>query len=530
MSRFLAIEVDHHRLFVAAGTARSHSAKIENVLAWTESVPPLTPATAVTFGEQLKERLQEAGITPAPILLGIGRERVILKELRYPPVPPAEEPNIVRFQALKEVTEAAGEVVFDFVPHTSQPAATERRSTAVVVSRDLVRAAQELAATLGVKLLGVTPVSFVAGDIVDQARHAGVLPAELADRVIGLLTLDPHGGEFTIVQHHDVLFARSIAAPVVGSEKTLIAEIKRNLAVFAAQHPGSPVSALLVPERAGAGYSGILDGVLSVPVWNFDPLASVATDSPATWTGRFAGPLGLLAARASHANLPINFVEPRQPKPEADPFKRQLIFAGAVASLLLCAGIGFGWMEVSAASRKLQSLQIAKMDLEAEKDQLESAAKRVKFVEDWERRSPIWLDELYDLADRFEQLETTRVLSMTASTLQPDKAGKRPASGRLEIKLGTRDPEAVSDLVTAINRDNTAKDKHYVSIQKTTGGLASGNTPYNQLFTVTILVNRREPEKYTRTRDVPLPVGDRATDSPREDTPPPRSGNPFARP
>ncbi|MCZ2340972.1 MAG: hypothetical protein LC104_04150 [Bacteroidales bacterium] len=507
MSRFLAITVDHHRLFVVAGTARSHSVKIEKTLAWMEDVPPLTPATAATLGAQLKERLQAAGISPAPILLGIGRERVILKELRYPPVPPAEEPNIVRFQALKEVTEAAGEVVFDFVPHTTQATATERRSTAVVVSRDLVQAAQELAATLGVKLLGITPVAFVAGFLVDRARQAGILPTETTNAVpgtVGLLMLDAHGGEFILVHNHDVLLARSIAAPVVASEKALIAEIKRNLAVFAVQHPRSPVSALLLTAGWDRGYSDALAEALSVPVFDYDPLTSGETGLPSTLHGALAGPLGLLAARADSATLPINFVEPRQPKPEKDPFQRQLLFAAIVAFLLLFTGIGFGWMEVSAASRKLQSLQIAKLDLEAEKAQLESEAKRVRFVEDWEQRSPIWLDELYDLADRFERLETTRILSMTAATLQPDKAGKRPASGRLEIKLGTRDPEAVSDLVTAINRDNTTKDKHYVSVQKTTGGLASGNTPFNQLFTITILVNRREPEKYTRKLEVPL--------------------------
>lgn len=535
MSRFLAITVDHAGLFVAAGTARSGVVKLEHALAWTEGVPPFTPATAAQLGEQLKERLKVAGIAPAPILLGIGRDRVILKELRYPPVPPTEEPNIVRFQALKEVTEAAGEVVFDFVPHTLPPTATERRSTAVVVSRDLVKAAQELATALGVKLHAITPVSFVAGFIVERARQAGALPpAENPVAAVGLLTVDSRGGEFTIIRGQDVLFTRSLPAPVMASEKTLTAEIRRTLAVFSAQHPDSPVTGVLIPEQVGTGYSGSLDGILPVPVHDYDPLTGVETDVAAALHGRFAGPLGLLTARAGVATLPINFVEPRQPKPEADPFKRQLIFAAVAAALLLVAGVGFGMMEVNAASRKLQSLQITKLDLEGEKAQLESDAKRVKFVEEWEQRSPVWLDELYDLADRFERLDDTRVMSMTASTFQPDKAGKRPASGKLEIKLGTRDPEAVTDLVTAINRDNTTKDKHYVSIQKTTGGLASGGTTFNQLFTITILVNRREPEKYTRTLDVklppPAPPSARTEADTESDEPvPARSANPFVR-
>src|SRR5438445_13636480 len=88
---------------------------IQRAAAWKEERSP-NPAEAEALGRLLRERLKDTGIPPAPVLVCIGRDRVILKEISYTSVPAYEEPAVVQFQVSKELGDAPGEVVIDYKP------------------------------------------------------------------------------------------------------------------------------------------------------------------------------------------------------------------------------------------------------------------------------------------------------------------------------------------------------------------------------------------------------------------------------
>ena len=120
MSRFLALDGDQPQLQIATATVRNGKVRLERaaVLAIDQ---PVNLANAEAIGKHLREQLKEAGIKPAPVLACVGRDRVILKEVRYPDVPAHEEPAVVRFQAVKELTEAADDVAIDYAPLGATP-------------------------------------------------------------------------------------------------------------------------------------------------------------------------------------------------------------------------------------------------------------------------------------------------------------------------------------------------------------------------------------------------------------------------
>lgn len=490
MSRYLAIDLDPAGLYVVAGTARGGAIKVEQALAWTadaDGPPQLTADTARVIGERLRDRLKAAGIAPGPTVVAVGRDKVILKEVRHPKVAPAEEPALVRFQALKEITEAADDVVLDYAPLVNGVPEGEQRSLVVVLRKDVFASIQAMCAAAGLKLAGVSPRPFAIAAGLARALAAGTTPApgDPTDAV-AILTTGPGGGEFAVVREGHVSFTRAVPGPVLANEAMLTSEIRRNLAVYAGQTPGHPVRAVYVAEAGMGGWANRLRTSVGVPVHAYDPLDGAAAEVPANSRGRFAGAAGLLAGRAADA-LPINFAAPRQPKAEADP-KRRLVMLGALALLVLVGGGGFlAWTMLQAADDRLANLEAKKQHFQKEIAGKEAVGKQLDALQQWQSREVVWVDELFDMTDRFPS-DGLVLTQLTATPIPPDKTGRQIAQARLELKLMARNSEAVDALVTAIEQDSSGR-KYYTDTQKLT---------QQDVFTVTTRVHRRTPAEYTR--------------------------------
>ncbi|MFO0825809.1 MAG: hypothetical protein U0792_22265 [Gemmataceae bacterium] len=458
MSKFIAIDLDAQGLFVVSGTARGGNVRIEQALAWagTEAEggpPPLTLDTARRIGEQLRDRLRAAGIAPAPVVVGVPRERVVLKELRYPAVPLPEEPNIVRFQALKELSDAPEDVVLDYVPLAGDTPGEERRSMAVAIRKDLFRAIQQICEAANLRLASVTPRPYAIAAGVGRAIVAGIVdaPESKADAVAALAT-GPGGGEFTVIRNGEVVFTRAIAGPVLASETMLLAEVRRNLTMYAGSNPSHPLQALYIPE-ADNRWTRRLRPALGIHVHAYDPLAGAVPELEAEVRGRFAGSAGLLAGRAI-GDPPINFAEPRQPNARGQP--RQEVDArrrpgGGRAAL----GWRHSWLpRLGLLQTKRWHWRPGDVTMEAAVATLEVEGKRLAAVEGWKARRVVWLDELYDMADRFPVAGGFHATSFTGKALPPDpKTGKQDNQAAVEVKVTAKNPAPVNEFVDKILAD-----------------------------------------------------------------------------
>ena len=88
------------------------------------------------------------------MLVAVGRDRLVLKEIRFPAVPLHEEPAIVRFQAVKEFSDS-DDAVIDYQASDAEPG--ERKALAVALKKSQLTAYQTLARAAGLKLGGVAP-------------------------------------------------------------------------------------------------------------------------------------------------------------------------------------------------------------------------------------------------------------------------------------------------------------------------------------------------------------------------------------
>lgn len=471
MPRYLSIDWDQNQLHVVAGLAGGGKVKFQRAVHWQEEKSP-NPAEAEALGRLLRERLTEAGIAAAPVLACVGRDRVILKDLRFPAVPIAEEAGVVRFQAVKELTDSPDDVVIDYVT-AGAPAGSEQQAQALIVRREILNTYQKICHAAGLKLAALTPRPFgVAAGLRKATAGAAADDADAADAVV---VIGDRWAEFAVLRGQTPLLSRTMA---VGPG--LAGEVRRNLTVYAGQAGRPPVRAVYV-AGAGAELRQRLNDVLEVPLHEFDPFAgTVGLDVPAGGRGGFAGAAGLLFARAE-PRLPINFVQPRQPKPPANPNNRRIAFAGVAAAVVVAGIVSCCWAVYAQAASHLRSVQEERDGLEQQLQEVRKDGKLYKALDDWDNVD--WLDELYDLTDRIPDVNALRITQLTAEPIT--RTAKAEYTARFILKgtfVGNEGHKALDQLVAAFRQD----------------GFYSPEAPkvVGDQFTLTVKVERRAPAEY----------------------------------
>jgi Tfp pilus assembly PilM family ATPase len=514
MPRFLAIDWDQNQLHVVAAEVRAGSVKVQRALVWAEERSP-NAADAEALGKHLRERLREAGITPAPVLVSVGRDRVILKDIRHPPVPEADEAALVRFQAVKELTEPPDEVIIDYTPVGDRSVPGERRALAVVVRRDIVATWRNICHAAGLRLEGVTPRPFgIAAAWRSVAGRTALTPAPAAaGDSVAVAVVGERWAEFAVTRGAALLLARTLT---VGPG--LAGEVRRNLALYAGQGGQQAVSGLYLAGAITPDLRERLGDMLpDVPLHPFDPFAGLELpDVQPISRGAFAGALGLLHARSERGGLPINFVQPRQPKPPADN-KRQLVLAGFAAFVLLFGGTAFaGYYLKQGREVELNAVIAEREEAEAETNQTKEGNKRLKALEEWD--TAVTLDELYDLTHRIADVNKLRVKDLTFEATGRQARSKFAAKMTIKVELvdarspeergaggfgpggggfgpgargpGRRGPDLEKAPLNAMLKE-FQREGYYTVESKLDGNEA----------TITVHIERRPPSKYTRAMD-----------------------------
>jgi len=140
-----------------AGTVRQGKIRLERAAVLNED-QPLTVASA----EAIASGCANSSRRPASPGPGTGLRRPRPRHPQgseTPAVSEVEEAGLIRFQAVKELTDAPGEVVIDYVAGTG-PVGVERRSLAVAVRKELLQAYQVMCDAAGLKLAALTPRPF----------------------------------------------------------------------------------------------------------------------------------------------------------------------------------------------------------------------------------------------------------------------------------------------------------------------------------------------------------------------------------
>lgn len=523
LARFLAIDADWPVVQVLAGQVKGGQVRLERWFQF-DAGSSLTTASADDIGRALRERLKEEKIAPAPLLAIVGRDRVVLKELRIPRVAEHEEPPLVRFQALKELAESGDDVVLDYVP--MGPSGTEGRKVQVVsIRKDLVKAYRRVADAAGLKLAALTPRPFALVADCRNAIRTGTVPApESEDSAFALLVRSERWGEFLIVRQGTIVLSRSLAGPALSSEAALLGEIRRNLVVYGNQNPDRPVRAIYLAEaETPGGLSERLQQALALPVYCYEPGVGIAV--PDGLAGAVAGLAGLFVLRMSGEDSP-NFVAPREPKAPADPAKRIFLLGSAVAAACFLAFVMYAVYQVRIRTQQVDLLAEDATRQEEMVKALDGDWKKIKALEEWSSTDVNWLDELYDLTARMKDTENVRLKSVTITPLD-DRSVQRKPTGRAETNAKqvayaftmtivglAKSERAVNALMAELVAESV-----YKVYAKTSKGIPPRLTAqgYEQEFTTRVEIPKRRLDQYTRTLPERSAGSTRRGRSPRDD-------------
>jgi hypothetical protein len=364
----------------------------------------LSAATAEALGKKLREFLKANNLPAAPVLACIGRDRVVLKEIAYPQVKPQEEAALVRFQASKDLADAADDVVLDYAVLTEPGSEGERRALAVILRRDILTGLQQLCRAAGLKLQGLVPRPFGMAGCLELARsRVDSLPRpESSQEIVAALLIGQRWAELDILQGSKLIFSRSL-----GIGASLPAEVRRNLAVLATQTQGNgqrlTARALyVIPNGTAAVSLRSLHDTLGLPVYDLDFLsAKEKALLPAEHRSALAAGMGLLQAWSQ--KVPVDLANAKQPVTVVDQGRRRKLVLLAGAAVLLIAAWVCGQTVLAAKRSEIADLESNKVEIDENFKRFEQDKTDLDAMKDWDRGAIPWIDELYDLAARFPQ-------------------------------------------------------------------------------------------------------------------------------
>lgn len=437
MARYLALDLDQRQVRIVAFGSSRGDARIDQALTYSFT-EDLTASSAETLGKGLRDHLKQQGVAPAPILACVGRDRLIFKEVRFPPVPAHEEPALVRFQASKELNEPPSEVVIDYLVISGSKDAGQRRAMAMVLRRDVLRALDGLARALGVKLVGVVPRPLaMSGALERVGEHK---PTQGAAAV---LNATDRWAELSILRNGVPWYSRALPAG-----PGLMQDVRRSLKLYAAQEGEEDLPQVLFlsgrhpPETLDAWRDAV-----GLTVHGLDPFRPADKDVPVAERGGYLGAAGL--AQIAGTPLPMNFVRPHEGGPAPGMKQKHWLMVGAAAGIAFLIMLLVGYIYVSSQRSELDALRADIKDMDDKVKKMSQDKPTVDNLREWEAGSLSWIDEFYDISAHFPHEEGMKINSLIASAI-PRKSPAERFTGRIKV-------EGVAPLAAPGKRDLVAE-------------------------------------------------------------------------
>lgn len=388
------------------------------------------------IGPRLAAACRERNVGRCQALVAVPRGKIELRVLQVPPAPEEELPELVRFQALRQFTSLGEDWPLDFVRLQSTDE-QQTRVLAATVAPPVVAEIRQVCAALESPASSIVLRPFASASLFSRYAADG--------RCRLLVELFAEEADLNVVAGGQVLLLRSVRLPTHDRDAALVGEIRRTLAAARNQLSDQPVEvvALLGGPAELGGLPSDLRGQLGLDVESFDPLDRVtlsaeARSGMADCSGRFAALLGMVYDDAEGRPHGIDFLNPRQrPKPP-DRRRRYAWVAAAAAGLLLVLGGLVAW-QIQQYNRRLEALRAESKELDEPVKTAEKLRADVAVIDAFAAGDVNWLEQLYELSEKFPSAENATVDTATFNSLAD-------GGGQIFLEGYVRDPSVIEDM------------------------------------------------------------------------------------
>ena len=468
-----ALDVDGTTLRVVQATPHGDRISVTRIVAQRlEFAADADRSDPTTLGTAIARALDQLGVKPGPVVMGVPRAQVVLRTITLPVLDDVRElASMVHFQVGKDLPFRMDEAVIDFkvrrkitppVPRVDaaakpdlsavEPVPPPRLEVLVAaVKRDVVEFYQQTADIAGLKLVTLGLLPYANARCVEACNVAG------GDQPVALVSLRPDEMNIDVIAQQTLLFSRGApikthpepagnsdnAAPEAappGDEfaNAVTIEAVRSLHGYSGMDSQTPVTKVVVTGATGQERAVVdrLSKRLAVPCSLLDLASALELSVEAAEHAPGAiSTIGLALGVHDANGLPFDFLNPKRPAVQRD-MRRIAILAGMAAVVaLLVAVLGLRQFLINQRLKIQASADRELADAKSKQPIYQKMIRQAAVVDDWVKGSRNWLEHYSCLSAILPAAEEVYITSLSINAQGVIRLSVQARSGEILARL-----------------------------------------------------------------------------------------------
>lgn len=400
---------------------------------------------AKAMGAWIKDQLKPLGFSDSKGVTSIDRRHLVLKTASLVGVSEEEIADVVRLQAMRDLTLPIDEAIVDFVRVEPLGAGEESHALIAVAKRDIVSFHRQVLEAAGVTPIGVWPGP-TAQVLAANVRAASLMKADEVGCAL-LIVVDGDAVELTVMREDHCLLTLSKASKSDGAGGSAIAQaIRRLQASFSAQYPGLKIRLALVAGELEGGESEAAEikAVLGCELESFDPLAGIVVEGAhqADPRGPFVDAVGALILSRRPKRQRIDFMSPKKSVPRPNRARALALALSAAALLALLQTHRYYKSKSEGFARELARAKDRQKTLDKELKSLAPIEERWRAIEQWRGEDVVWLDLYKRLMSDFPDSKQVFLTQMNLAQ------ARRPGfAANVHVEGFANNPKTVTEMI-----------------------------------------------------------------------------------